>query len=275
MNDLEKFPTGKKRKEIIRENQEKIKHFEVTGKEEINLNKHYTFVDSSLDNYSTSKGVPFFESFYRVLPRSSENMTNYIQKFLKPKRGKAIGLEFGGIGSGVFHSFSPGVFAKSVGVTLVDHRDGEELAQSKKEDKKINHETLEGDIFDLKTYESLNKLLEGKKVDFIVSRMAKGLEFVPVEPYTVSKILKIWYELLAEEGIMFVQTPIAFNNLLKDWAEKIKKECKSLEISFFASGFCDVDGCSSFRLRKLPGAPKELPLLDPRSVRKSFIYKND
>ncbi len=276
MSDFERFPTNKEESEkVIKRNQEKIENFKIYGKEKIKKDKHYGFLDSSLDDYSTSKGIPFAESFYYILPRSNKNLTRYIKECLETKKGKAIGVEFGGIGSSVFKSFPRGFFAKSVGVTLVDHREGKDLARSQKKDEKINHETLVSDIFDLKTYESLNKLLQGKKVDFIVSRMAKGLEFVPIEPYTVSKILKIWYELLAEEGIMFVQTPIAFNNLLKVWTEKIEKEYSNLIEVFFVPGFADnrADHCSSFRLRKLSDAPKELPLLDPRTIKKSFIYK--
>ncbi|MFA6353825.1 MAG: hypothetical protein WCW93_02750 [Candidatus Paceibacterota bacterium] len=272
MNDFERFPIGKKRKEVIIQNQAKIKCFEAGKKGK----KDYSWLDSPLDeDFHSIGGESFAKSFYYILPESNKNMKSYVQECLKKKEGEAVGVEFGGIGSNVFKSFSSGFFAQSIGVDLIDHRKRKDLVQSKKEDKKINHEILKGDIFDLKTYESLDKLLEGKKVDFIVSRMGRGLEFVPIEPYTVSKILKIWYELLAEEGVMFVQTPVAFNKLLRDWTEKIEKEYKNLIEISFVPGFADnrADHCSSFRLRKLRGAPAELPLLDPRSVKKSFIYK--
>jgi len=101
--------------------------------------------------------------------------------------------------------------------------------------------------------------------------MGQGLEFVPVEPYTISKILQIWYDLLREEGVMFVQTPVVFNNLLEVWVTKIKEEFKDIIEIEYQKGKKDAETnvpCGAFRLHKLPGAPKELPLLDPRIVKK-------
>jgi hypothetical protein len=276
-NKFDKFPIGKERKNILKINKKRIADFEVQGKDKINNKEHYHWINSHIDGPTAAEergGEPFSHSFIRIL--TGRNLKSYIQKTIETKRGEAIGVEFGGIGSNLFAGFSPGFFAKSFGVTLVDHRKPEELALQNAENEKIHHEVLIGDIFDEETYKSLNKKLAGAKVDFIVSRMAKGLEFVPMEPYTVSKILKIWYDLLNEGGIMLVQTPTTLNNLLKIWAEKIFEEFSGVIEIRYDLGWKDSDtNCSSFSLHKLPGAPKDLPLLDPKTVRKTSPYIDD
>lgn len=172
----------------------------------------------------------------------------------------------------MFRGFTPGFFTKSITVSLIDHRGwSSELARLSERDKKINYEVLEGNIFDTETYKFLKQRLGSEKVDLIIERMGKGLEFVPIEPYTISKILQIWYNLLSEGGIMFSQTPVVFNNLLEIWIFKIQKEFKNIIEIEYQKGEKDDNGdtpCSAFRLRKLSGAPKELPLLDPRILRK-------
>ena len=164
-------------------------------------------------------------------------------------------------------------------VSLVDHRgEGLQLIEIKEKDNGIHHEVLEGNILDLATYESLNRWLNGEKVDLIIERMGAGFEFVPDEPYTVSRILQIWYNLLREKGIMFVQTPVVFNNLLETWVAKIQKEFKNVIEIKYQEGVSNTrprTTCSAFRLQKLPGAPKELPLLDPRTARKIQKAKSE
>jgi len=268
MDKLDSFPIGKERKDTLEQSRKKIDRFKKTGKDEILLQRRYSWVNSSVDGPDEIDGQPFRNSFRDILPKQERSLKDYIEKVLAKRKGEAIGIEFGGIGSRLFSDFTPGFFAKSVGVSLVDHREPEKLAIIQKGDEKINHELLEGDIFTDETHDRLNKLLRGKKIDLIIERMASGLEFVPLEPYRVSKILQIWYKLLREGGIMLVQTPVEFNNLLTEWVTKIQKEYKDvIELEYQKGNNDRGDPCSAFRLRKLPGAPEELPLLNPRTVR--------
>jgi len=263
MNKFDTFPTGKKRKEIIEQITQKANDFTTNGEIEILDFEHYTWVDSSLDGPERIGGRSFADSFQGVLPEGEKSFKNYIETTLKERKGKAIGVEFGGIGSRLFRGFTPGFFARSIAVSLIDHRGWSfNLARLSERDK---------NIFDLKTYESLKQRLDNEKIDLIIERMGQGLEFVPVEPYTISKILQIWYDLLREEGVMFVQTPVVFNNLLEVWVTKIKEEFKDIIEIEYQKGKKDAETnvpCGAFRLHKLPGAPKELPLLDPRIVKK-------
>ena len=268
MNSFDRFPSGKERKEVISKNRDAISHFKKVGKEKILVGGHYSWVDSSADDSMIDGGMNI--SFEGVLPKENKSLIAYIEDTLENRKGKAIGAEFGGMGSRLFGGFSAGFFAQSIGVSLVDHRDPSTLGAVDLLNETRNHSILEGDIFSPDTYGALNEVLNGAKVDLIIERMAKGLEFVPQEPYEVSKILQIWYSLLREEGIMFIQVPIIFNNLLKKWAFKISEEFNGLiEIEYKIGKYDRGAHCSSFRLRKLKGAPEKLPLLDPGVVQET------
>lgn len=261
-DNFEHFPTGKDRKKLIADNSKKIEAY----KRNRGAGRFYGWVDSSIEEGTQGS---FNYSFYKVLPRGVNNIREYIEHILEDKKSKAIGVEFGGPGDRLFKGFTPELFKKSVGVTLVDwHGD------DRKPDPGSKHKVVEGDILTSHTYEELEKILEGDKVDLIMSRLAAGLEYIPIEPYAVSKILQVWYKLLNDGGVMFVQTPVFFNELLKEWATMIKDQYKDvLEFQEDAGGESDgsntqgTHSSSAFRLRKLPGAPTELPLLDPRKVK--------
>lgn len=270
MPNIDKFPTGQKRKKEVSSKIELADEFEVTGLEKIIKNGHYTWVDSPLEETrSYIEGRSFSDSFSYVLPEKNIGLKQYIEKSLEARKGKAIGVEFGGIGSQLFSGFSPNFFAKSMGVTLVDQRTHNNDEKSFQEDIRINHEILINNILKSETYEYLKKWLNHEKIDLIISRMAAGLEFIPLEPYTTSKILEIWYELLNDGGIMFVQVPVEFNKLLVLWVEMIQKKFSEvIEIQFIQNRNNNSAPGSCVRLRKLPGAPRKLPLLDPRTVNK-------
>jgi len=199
-------------------------------------------------------------------------MRSYIESSLDGKRGKALGIEFGGIGSNLFRGFSKGFFKETFGITLADHRKKwqAKLDEYKNSKHKLDHNAIEGDILCDDLYNNLEEKLNGQKVDLIIERMFLGLEFMPAEPYKLSKILEKWYEMLNEGGIMFVQPPVVFNNLLDKWAEMLHEKYSSTIEFQHEKGIHDAagedEGYSAFRLRKLTGAPKELPFLDPRTV---------
>ncbi len=267
--DIFKFPTGKDRKKVIENNSAAIEKFKVVGEKKINQESHYTWVDSPVDGFEDDlTGMPFSLSFKDLLPHLETSLRNYIENILEEKKGKAVGVEFGGIGSRFFAGFSEGFFEKSFGVTLVDHRkSSHNFSILVEEDKQNHHEVIEGDIFDFKTYETLEKSLGHHKVDLIVERMGRGLEFVPIEPYTVAKVLNTWYELLDEGGMMFVQVPFEFSRLLEAWAHKIENDFKGkLEIKFSKANERSKRSYGAFSLRKFSRAPKEMPFLDSKEV---------
>jgi hypothetical protein len=247
-----KFPTGKQRKESINFNARKTEVLK-----NINLEQYYSWLDSCLD--SNPEGSSFFRSFRDIIPSTESSLGEYIEKILSERRGNAIGVEFGGPGKELFKGFSKNFFNQSVGVTLVDYTDKKEKTQ--------NHTVLEGNIFSPDTYIALNNLLEGKKVDLIIERMAKGLENVPSAPHMIGIILQKWYELLNDGGIMFVQTPVVFNTLLDKWANMIQKDYADvLEFDYKKGVWNDNAIGSVFRLHKLPNAPIELPFLNIKTV---------
>jgi hypothetical protein len=278
-NEFNSFPSGKERKAAVRDSEDatylykKLVESETEEKPRV-----YKWINSPADGgeYVEGEGKPFAESFIGIIPNGEVSLSKYIEKSLYKKDGNAIGVEFGGVGSRLFSGFTPGFFDKSIGVSLVELRKNKDLIYSQEEDREINHEILIGNIFYHKTYELLNKSLGGAKIDLIISRMAGGLEFVPREPYAVSEILQIWYKLLSEEGIMFVQTPVFFNSLLIEWANKITREYKEVLEMQYKLGQHDANTyCSAFRIRKLPGAPLDLPLLHPKIVRNAFPFHED
>jgi len=278
-NNLEHFAEGKERKKLLKESTEKIKKFKENAKTEY-LKGHYLWLDSPLDKKDEFKSRTFKESFQEILPEGEKSLRHYVEDVLKDKKGQAVGVEFGGIGVKLFDGFTKNFFKKSVGVSLIDHSDifGVQGTYIKTKDgfinlykkhKKSNHEILEGDIFSQDTYHSLDKMLNGDKVDFIIERMAAGLEFIPEEPYTVSKILQTWYKLLSKNGIMLVEVPKVFNELLKKWADVLNKKYKKNFDFDYIIGKNENLSSSVFRLHKLSNTPTELPFLDPRTVQKT------
>ena len=243
------------------------------------IGRPYPYKDSSLQSHIFGPNLYFSDSFKNLFENGEEGMKGYIQKTLEGKKGEAIGVEFGGPATNLFRSFDKGFFKRSIGVTLVDHRKDSRKKPYPSNSPLVilneniindNHDVLEGDIFKQETYENLSKRLNGEKVDFIMERMEGGLRMVPSDPYTMGKILENWYELLNEGGIMFVQSPVVFNNLLEKWVDKIKSEFGNVIEVKYKKGTEDfTPACSAFRLRKLPGAPSKLPLLDISTVKET------
>ncbi len=259
------FPSGKDREMELAANAEQVKRFRENAQDLIE-NNYYTWKDSPLDE-DEERQVSFRTAFYPVLPEKFQHsLKEYIEVELSERKGKAVGVEFGGTGSRVFSEFTPGFFKNTVGVTLIDHRS--KMGKLLSGDGRRNHEVIEGDILSPDTYDALNEATGGKKANLIMERMGRGLELVPDEPYYVAKILNIWYQILNEGGVMFVQVPAKFSSILKKWGELMEEYKDTIELQYFP-GFIDTDGMclGSFRLKKLKGAPKDLPLLNPRDLK--------
>ncbi|MES2930911.1 MAG: hypothetical protein V4665_03965 [Patescibacteria group bacterium] len=268
------FPTGNERKKVVEENQKQTVSFQEKGKSMIQDSHYYTDVDSPLEGSMVDTGNSFSFSFHEIIPQGYINMRDYIEKNLAEKKGHAVGIEFGGLGYNLFAGFDRGFFKKSLGVTLVDHRMDSWKQQDEKiaEEKKLDHTVVEGNILSPDLYKNLEKKLDKKKADLVIERMFRGLEFMPQEPYEIGKVLQKWYSMLNENGMMFVQVPVVFNNLLEKWGLMIQKGYGHVIELRYKKGKYDmgrVDDPSVFILKKLKGAPEKLPFLDPRTVQET------
>ena len=258
MSNEEFFLTGSKRKEKIAKVTKHAIALKNGGRE------------AALESFEdlNSGLLDIGHSFWQVLPERT-NLKDYIEGTLQERKGEVILVEFGGIAVELSSGFSPGFLKKSIGVVLVDHREPEQKGHSFREETG-QHKILEGDILSPKFYSGiLERELRKEKVDLIIERMIGGLRFIPDDPYILTKILKIWYKLLRERGIMFVQVNSTLRNLLTKWSKLIKSEYKDkieLEINFNSRLF------SVFRLRKLSGAPIELPLLDRNTLKGIEVF---
>ncbi len=251
---------GKKARETeIETNEENIEKFRESGKEYVH--ERYIFLDSPLDQIFPGDGN-MRRSFEGILPEEYPDLRTFIEDVLKERKGQAYGVEFGGIGVKSFDSFSKGFFKKTVGVTLVEHRD--EYTMRQDGESHPAHTVIVGDILKLETYGKVKETLGTEKVDLIIERMALGLELIPVEPNKLAEVLKVWYELLNEGGMMLVQTTSNLSRVLDEWSRILQDKYKDV-IDFKYESRVSM---GAFRLRKLPGAPKELPLLSPWTLRK-------
>lgn len=250
------MPEGIRPKEIKRAVQKNRKLTrEVVGgydKEE----KDWTIYDSSLANF----GGTFDISLPKNLERSFfilEVFEEYIERILLDEKKRDLtAVEFGGPGSKLFSGFTPGFFKKTVGVCLKDIR-----SESKKEnDKKINHSIIIGDILEVEnTYllEKVRKRLGVKKTDLIISRMAGALDFINKNGAILDRIIRNLFDLLNENGLMFVQFSYLSSlegtntqTLIEKWANAITERFPQIDIQVEKG---------VLRLHKKAGAPEHLP----------------
>ena len=233
--------------------------------------------------------VNFGSSFSNVLPEEyitpaenkiisgiefyGEAFKRYVEDTLsKSKNPDRYAIEFGGPGSRLFRGFTKGFFIKTVGVCLDDarHEDWET------DDIVNNHAVMEGDILHPKQndlYHKINKFFKKKKADLIVSRMMKPAEEIEKHPVILDKVIREWYGLLNDNGLLFAQfdyflehNPSMYRRLegeifpepgrqserdVEAWAKKIRERFPNeLDIQ--------VDR-GIIRIHKKAGAPAELP----------------
>jgi hypothetical protein len=230
--------------------------------------------------------MSFEGTFIHVLPEAEDDLQKYIERNLADRKGQAVAIEFGGVGSALFAGFTPGFFKQTAGVVLVDNREkyhllpntGEKKVNpqdnhgpiaSKEEDEARNHSVIEGNILSPRTYQKIDTWLNRKKVDLIIERLVGGITSIPDEPYTVAKTVSKWYEMLHDGGILLVQVPVALHDILPAWANMVREKYGDvLEVQIELELHQFEDALDLLRIRKLPGAPETLPLLDPRTVKK-------
>lgn len=202
-----------------------------------------------------------FDGFFKGTIPGKESLRTYVERSLEDRAGAAIGIEFGGMGSALFAGFTEGFFARSLGVTLTDTSRGSNIHSPK------GHGMLFGDLRDEATQGSVDQWLQSQKADLIVERMVGALNHVPKDPYYIARFISRWYSLLSDRGLMFVEIPRFMDVLARPWMDHVTQETGgTIDLSFKRGKPLN----SRFRIQKFPGAPDELPLLNPWRVKSTY-----
>lgn len=216
--------------------------------------------------FSLGNENSFHEAFKSTLPEGT-NLRRYVETVLGSRKGKAIGVEFGGLGSKLFSGFSNGFFERSLGVALFDSRSSLQHVN----DAESDHRVITGDLTANKTTELVDRWLRGEKADFIVERMVGGLDEVPHDPYLLRDQANLYYRLLSEGGLMFVQLPKFATRIVPLWVDAVRSASKGTINASYGVYTNQHASTLVLRMHKLPGAPLELPVISPRQVRD--LYK--
>ncbi len=94
--------------------------------------------------------------------------------------------------------------------------------------------------------------VDGRKIDFIIERMIKGLNTLPRDPLILSNAVAAWYRMLSDSGIMLLDCAADMEEYIDSWVKALRRSYSSLKIEW------DGDG---LMIQKFPDAPQELPLL--------------
>lgn len=153
-------------------------------------------------------------AFKDILPKG---FLDFVKTNYPDRLGDLIGMELGGPGSNLFHTFPKGIFKETVGVTLEDMRS----EYKKLQDDERNHSVIIGDVLSRKPDSILDKkseptkisfvqiekwVSEHGKVDFLVERMVGGIDMVRDKAIFIA-LLRRWYSLLSDSGVMFIEMP--------------------------------------------------------------------
>lgn len=216
--------------------------------------------DAPISGISEKFDTSFGETFLASLPkeyfkdgRDDKMFKKYIESTLQ-KGGTAV--EFGGPGSNLFSGFTDNFFKKTVGVCLDDIRSEDQ----KRLDAQSNHSVIVGDILDPMNDEILHEVIKklGKsKTDLIISRMMGPLDHMNKNGAILDRIMRNWYSMLKENGLMFIQFNFSRDffdqdaeNLVEKWATVVREKFPEIDIQL---------GKGIFRLHKKIGAPEKLP----------------
>ena len=183
-------------------------------------------------------------------------LKGFIEETLSSKRGKALGVDFGGPGRRVFAEFSPGLFAKTAGIVLTDFRPDSAPPPP-------NHSLILGDIFAKDTQKKVLEWSNGQPIDLFFERLEGGLTSVPLDPRFMINAISWWYKNLSEGGLVFAQLPTSrrgmsdeSKSLLYNWVDFIMANYQGLIM-------VKIKG-EAMMLHKMKGAPNFLPLLPER-----------
>ncbi|MFA5926523.1 MAG: hypothetical protein WC831_06420 [Parcubacteria group bacterium] len=206
------------------------------------------------------------ETFEDLIPNKYENIRKYIEDVLKDKKGSALGLDIGGIGSTVFEEFSSNFFSQTAGVCLKDTRRKHNIDVSL--DEQRHHAVIEGDIANKKTRQKIFEWTGGQKIDLVFERMGGGLELLTNDQRWVFSAIQEIYNSTSEIGIIFLQLTYSVAGIteyaliksrkIEEWANKMKELFPSALDVAWSESDGDCFGVV-IRIRKLPGAPEKLP----------------
>jgi len=191
-------------------------------------------------------------------PKRYLGFIKYIEDTLEGSDLTAV--EFGGPGSYLFSNFSSGFFKETVGVCLEDIR----AEHMRKDDEDRNHVLIIGNVLDMarseknETLTKVKKELGRNKTNLIISRMGGPVGAIDKHPAIIDRIIRNWYSLLADNGVMFIQfahiteTSNKYLEGIKEWARAIKERFPEIDIQLERQ---------TMRLHKKNGAPEQLPSL--------------
>lgn len=213
--------------------------------------------DSSLENFAYTLNASLPKD-YEVSPINLkvERLKRYIEETLsKKEKPNLTAVEFGGPGSQLFTGFTKNFFKKTAGICLKDIRD----EKQKQNDETNKHFVITEDMLNPqsdKLSEKITQILGVNKTDLIISRMDGPLDSINKHPTILDRIIRNWYNILNENGLMFIQfdslshrkPPI--NTMVEQWSDIIRKKFTEIDIQ--------IDG-GVMRLHKKIGAPEELP----------------
>lgn len=194
---------------------------------------HFLFNNSSMMHIS--------ESFGSIL---SDLGFSRLDDFLKYKFydtllvRKLVGIEMGGEAHSLFLDLD-GVFSKTAGVTLIKSSKDVDVVDQDQVMSPKNHIVIQGDIFDEGLYK--NEFIKNTKFDFILERMFGGLSYVGNDYFLFYKIINKWWNMLYNNGVMFIQLPkIEDKNkelyqVLIKWLNLLKKS--NVKILFHRDGY--------------------------------------
>lgn len=193
---------------------------------EVESQKKWDVYDSGL----VSGENPLEFDFLKLYPRGYKNIKDYLEKEYKKEKGKILGIELGGPGRRLFSDFSPGFVKESFGVTLIDKRNDAE----KEEDQKKNHHVLVLDIFNEESYKKIKSFSKEKGFDLLFERMEGGWLGFPEDKELFEYFVFLWYELLANSGTMFIQSPYVLDKKnIEDWENWLLENKTILSKEFF------------------------------------------
>ena len=164
-------------------------------------------------------------------------------------------VEFGGPGSELFKGFTPNFFKRTLGVCLKDIRDHEK----KEIDDGNNHSVILGNIFEVlntKLSDEVKRSLDVEKVDLIISRLGGPLSSIKKNGAILDRLIRNWYDLLNENGLMFIQFQYVSSEEdnsrieIEEWVNTIQKKFPEVEIEVKKK---------TMRIYKKTGAPEHLP----------------
>jgi hypothetical protein len=240
------------------------------------FDNHYSWVDSDLGHYS--------RTFSREL-KDFLDLTNY----LKARFNKKINcLDIGGIGDSLFGGIYEELKSK-IGVPIFGTKQtsldlGKSLgislhhASRKEKIDEWQHRSIIGDAYSSESVEETKKYFGTEGVDFIISRMGRGLEFAPENPFKLYEAIKNYYEILNVGGTMLLQLPARHQKIIVAWVNFLKRNYPHLVIKFNSPNHfgydpsLDGDYTLTIMIEKNEKSPTVLP---PLSKFATFRLKSE